>query len=151
PGVPLVGWIGRFVAQKHPRAMLDVVARVLERRPDAHIVLAGDGPLRAALVRAFADDARVHLPGELSNVPGLLASLDVYVTTSRWEGLPLGVLKAMAAGRPVVASAIPAHATLLSQAGAGVLVGEDAHDRMGDAIADLLDQPALRAEMGARA
>ncbi len=84
------------------------MARVLETMPDAHLVIAGEGPLRAALERQIQDlqiPHAVHLLGFRNDVPRLLRALDVFVMSSKEEGLGTSVLDAMAAGVPVAATA----------------------------------------------
>ena len=110
-GVPadalVLGHVGRFDPQKNHALLLRIAAAVRERDPRAWLVLAGDGPLRAA---AEADAARLGLreravfAGVRPDVPRLLRSFDVFVFPSLYEGLPIVGLEAQAAGLPIVIS-----------------------------------------------
>ena len=105
PARPLVFTAARLHSQKGHTYLLEAAALV----PDAVFVLAGDGPERAALeerARALGVDGRVRFLGQRRDVPTLLASCDVFVLPSLYEGLPLTVLEALGAGKPLVATAI---------------------------------------------
>jgi len=81
----------------------------LAKRPETHFVLAGDGELRQPLERRIAElglSDRFHLLGWRDDVPTVLRALDVFLLTSRWEGLPRSVVQAMTSGVPVVANAV---------------------------------------------
>jgi len=109
PDAPVAGMIACLKPQKAPVDFVDLAARVLELRPDAHFFLAGDGELRSAVEARAAERSlgdRLRLLGWRRDVPELLGALDVLVLTSRWEGLPRVCPQAMAAGRPVVATAV---------------------------------------------
>jgi glycosyltransferase involved in cell wall biosynthesis len=136
--VPLVVCVGRLSRQKGQDVLLDAWPAVRARVPDAALVLVGDGPdaetLRARKVPG------VVLVGERDDVPDWLAAADVVAMPSRWEGMSLAMLEAMACGRPLVASDV---------AGAEVVVGAvvppDEPAPLADAIAALLEDP-VRAE-----
>ena len=102
---PLALTVARLDAQKGIAHLIDAAAMV----PDAVFALAGDGPDRAALEARAAElgvGARVRFLGHRRDVPALLAIADLFVLPSLFEGFPLSVLEAMAAGVPVVATAI---------------------------------------------
>ncbi|NLE99740.1 MAG: glycosyltransferase family 1 protein, partial [Anaerolineales bacterium] len=107
-GAPVVGHVGRFVRTKNHAFLLDVFANVLEQLPDARLLLVGDGPLRdAAETKAKAIGVRssVVFTGVRDDVPRVMTSaMDVFVFPSIWEGLPVSVLEAQAAGLPCIVS-----------------------------------------------
>jgi glycosyltransferase involved in cell wall biosynthesis len=110
-GIPLdavlVGHVGSLIPVKNHRFIIETFAAFLAQVPSAHLVLTGDGPLMPeilALAQAKGVAARVHLPGLRSDVPRVLAALDLFLFPSRFEGLPLAVLEAQAAGVPCVLS-----------------------------------------------
>jgi glycosyltransferase involved in cell wall biosynthesis len=105
----IVGSVACLKPQKAPLDLAAVAATVLAARDDTLFVLAGDGELRAPLearLAALGIAGRFRLLGWRDDVPLLLRALDVFVLTSRWEGLPRAVVQAMASGVPVVASAV---------------------------------------------
>src|SRR4029078_4484168 len=121
------------------------------KNPRAHLVLAGDGSLREA-IKAYTIERnlsdRVHLIGNQHDSPGILAASDAFVLASNWEGNPLAVMEAMAAGLPVIATAVGGVPELVQSGDQGLLV--PAGDRMGFAAAmkTLLDSAETRKNMG---
>lgn len=106
---PVVGMVACLKPQKAPLDFVELAARVAKNRKDAWFFVAGDGELRAEMEAAVARvglGQRLLLLGWRRDVPALLGALDVLVLTSRWEGLPRVCPQAMAAGRPVVATAV---------------------------------------------
>jgi glycosyltransferase involved in cell wall biosynthesis len=102
---PVVLTVARLDEQKGQRYLLEAAAQV----PQARFVLAGDGPLRTSLeaqARSLGLEQRVKFLGYRSDIPDLLAGCDVFVLPSLYEGLPLSILEAMSAGKPVIATQI---------------------------------------------
>jgi glycosyltransferase involved in cell wall biosynthesis len=89
------------------------------------VLLAGDGPERAdleSLSASLGADDCVRFLGFRRDVPELLSALDIFVTTSLWEGLSISLLEAMAAARPIVATEIEPNAELIEHKVTGLLV-----------------------------
>jgi glycosyltransferase involved in cell wall biosynthesis len=110
-GIPrdslMVGCVANFTPAKNHLFLLDVFAEIVRRRPDAHLVLVGDGSLRPAISHKIAErglEARVHMLGRRSDVARLLRAFDVFVLPSITEGLPVALLEAQAFGVPCVTS-----------------------------------------------
>ncbi len=104
-------WVvaARLEEQKGHDVLLDALAEVWKRGLDFTLAVAGDGSLREPLeqrARALGLEKRVHFLGALDDLGALLAAADAVVLPSRWEGLPLTLLEAMARARPVIASAV---------------------------------------------
>lgn len=102
--VPLVGAVGALVGHKDHATFVRAAARVARRRPGVHFVVAGEGPRRGEVERlrsALGLEGRLHLPGHVPDVARSLVDLDVFVMSSREEGLGTAVLEALAAGVPV--------------------------------------------------
>jgi glycosyltransferase involved in cell wall biosynthesis len=120
--------------------------------PDATFVLAGDGPLRAALEARAGElgvaDRCVFL-GDRSDVPGLLAAADLFALPSLFEGLPLSVLEAMAAARPVVATAIGGTDEAVTHEHTGLLVPPRDPIALAAAIRRLQGDPTLAGRLAA--
>jgi glycosyltransferase involved in cell wall biosynthesis len=112
----------------------------------------GDGPDRpqlAAEIRRLELEDSVELAGERSDVPELLAASDVFVLSSRSEGLPVSVLEAMAAELPVVASAVGGLAELIENGVTGVLVPAGDERALAEALGRLVKDPGRRRSLGA--
>lgn len=109
PSAPLVGAVGRLVPIKDVPLLVRAFARVVAKRPGAHLALAGDGPERGAIeeaVRARGLEANVHLLGWRTDLAAIYADLDLLVVSSKNEGTPLAMIEAFAAGVPVVATRV---------------------------------------------
>lgn len=114
-GLPIeafvVGHIGRMLPQKNHLFLVEVFNAVVQRRPDAHLLLVGDGSGRAAIEQAAERMGlrdRVHLVGIRMDVARCLEAMDVFVFPSIHEGLGLVLIEAQAAGLPCLASlAVP--------------------------------------------
>lgn len=102
---PIVLTVARLDEQKGHRYLLEAAAQV----PEAQFVLAGDGPLRSVLeaqAQSLGLQERLTFLGYREDIPALLAACDVFVLPSLYEGLPLSILEAMAASKPVIATRI---------------------------------------------
>jgi glycosyltransferase involved in cell wall biosynthesis len=113
--------------------------------------IVGDGPERPALeaeIRAAGLLQRVELAGERRDVPQLLEDADVFVLSSRSEGAPLSILEAMAAGLPVVASAVGGVPEIVDDGTTGLLVPPGDAGALAAALERLLADPALRSRLG---
>jgi glycosyltransferase involved in cell wall biosynthesis len=146
-GVPTIISVGRIAGPKDFATLARALAKLRPRRFHAWIV--GDGPelgqLRLELAKLGVGDA-VELLGERNDVPALLAQSDVFVLSSRAEGLPLAVVEAMAAGLPVVASAVGGVPELIGDAGVTVPPGDP--DALATALARFVEDVELRREYG---
>jgi glycosyltransferase involved in cell wall biosynthesis len=119
------GTVGRLSDQKAPHDALEAFVRVAPELPDAWFVFVGDGPHREDLVaRAAAAGVaqRVRFAGLRRDVRAFLSAYDAFVLSSRWEGLPRVVLQAMAAGLPVVATAVDGTPEAIDEGESGYLV-----------------------------
>ncbi len=150
-GVPLVGMIACLKPQKAPEDFVAVAARVRAACPTTRFILAGDGERRRAVeaaVRAAGLDGAFQLLGWRRDVPDLLAAMDLFVLTSRWEGLPLVFMQAMAAGRPVVATNVNGAPEAVRDGVTGYLVPPGDIAGLADRVVQLLRDPAAREAMG---
>jgi glycosyltransferase involved in cell wall biosynthesis len=108
-GVPLVGSVGCLAARKDYGTLLEALALLAGKGTRFRAVLVGDGKERAALERRAGElglASHVRFLGERPDVERVLPALDVFVLSSREEGIPNALLEAMAAGRPAVATAV---------------------------------------------
>jgi glycosyltransferase involved in cell wall biosynthesis len=143
--------VAKLMEQKGHAFLLRALPPLQERFADLHVLLVGDGPLRAALAERIAGlpgAARVHLVGNRRDVGDLLAASDLFVLPSLWEGLPMALLEAMASGLPVVATRVSGSAQVVVDGESGLLVPPGDVERLSEAIATLLDDPARARRMG---
>jgi len=153
PGAPTFLAVGRLEPQKNTAALFPAFASPRLRALGAHLLLAGDGELRPELeqlARRLELDGRVHFLGVRRDVPRLLAAADAFVLASRYEGNPLTVMEAMAAGRPVVATTVGCVSELVGEE-AGFLVPPGDEPALEAAIAALAADPDLARTKGTAA
>jgi glycosyltransferase involved in cell wall biosynthesis len=145
--------IARRVTDKDHATLLRAFRRVAEQDARARVWIAGDGPLQsvlAAQIERLGLKERVTLLGFRSDVPRLLASADMLAITSVREGLPNVALEAMAARRPVVATAVSGTPELVRDGETGLLVPPGAPDALAHALGALVADPVRRRQMGER-
>ena len=136
---------------KGHRHLIEALSLLAGRHPRVHVAIAGRGELRDALLARARDlgvAGRVHLIGLRSDVPAVLAAADVFVLPSLSEGLPLALLEAMFAGRPIVASAVGEVSAALAQGAAGMLVPAGDPQALAAALDGLLSEPRRARELG---
>ncbi len=136
--------IARLAPQKRP----DLLVRAFRRVEDAELLLVGDGPLRPEVERLVAElglGDRVRLVGNRRDVADLLAEAACVVLASDYEGCPLTVLEAMAAGVPVVATRVGGVPELIDDGRTGLLVEPGDERALGAAISLALDARELGA------
>jgi glycosyltransferase involved in cell wall biosynthesis len=140
--LPVVLTLARLDAQKGLDHLLAATALV----PNATFIVAGDGPRRdqlEALARELGVADRVRFVGYRDDVPALLAGCDLYVLPSLFEGLPVSLLEAMAAGKPVVATAVRGTDEAVLDGATGLLVPPRDPVALAAAIRTVLADPAL--------
>lgn len=154
PEAPVVGTVAVFRRQKRLDLWLAAARRIADREPAARFVLVGDGPLRSGIEELAARlglTGRTVFAGLQEEVGPYLAALDVYLSTSEFEGLPLALLEAMAAGRAVAVTAVGGVAEAVVDGESGVVRPFDEVDALADDAAALLAEPVRRTELGAAA
>ena len=136
--------VARLDVQKGHRYLIEAAARV----PEAQFVLAGDGPMRASLeaqARSLGVERRVRFLGHRDDISDLLADCDVFVLPSLYEGLPLSILEAMSAGKPVIATQIGGTDEAVIAGETGLLIPPADPAALAAAIRTLLaDQPLAK-------
>jgi glycosyltransferase involved in cell wall biosynthesis len=153
-GALVIGSVGRLTEQKGYRYLIEAAAHVLDRLPEAHFLLIGDGELAGELKEqaqrlSIAD--RLVFTGPRRDVEELLACLDLFVSSSLWEGLPTVILEGMASGVPVVATDIPGTRELVRPGETGWLAPPADGKALGEAIIQALADSTGRESFSAGA
>jgi len=147
---PVVGTVGRLSAQKGHRYLVEAAARVLAERPDARFLVAGDGDLMDALrgqARDLGIAGRVVFAGHRTDVPDVLGAIDVLALSSLYEGTPLALFEAMAAGKAIVSTAVDGCREVLEETGVGLLVPPADAGALAGGLLRVLSDPALAASL----
>lgn len=151
---PVLLWVGALTWEKDPLAAVELLGRVRRQRPDARLVLSGDGPLRSRLsgaVRAVDLDGSVRLLGSRADVPDLLGAADVLVLTSRTEGIPGSLIEAGMAGLPSVSYDLVGVPEVVVHGRTGLLAPAGNVDALAAAVLRVLDDPAEARRLGKEA
>jgi glycosyltransferase involved in cell wall biosynthesis len=151
---PMVVNVGRCVAEKNQRFLLDVAAVLRARASLAQIVIVGAGPLenelrREVLSRELGDT--VTFAGARTDGPSFIADADVFALCSHKEGFPLTVLEAMSSGTPVVACSVRGLGDLIEHERTGLLVEPGDSDAFAEALIRAIEDKGLAAELAAAA
>jgi glycosyltransferase involved in cell wall biosynthesis len=153
PSGLLIGSVGRLAPEKNHDVLLHTLRRLRVARVDAHLVIAGNGPLRERLLRRATEleiADRVSLIGELEDVRPVLAALDIFVLPSvAVESFSNAALEAMAMGRPVILSDIGGAREMIDDGVEGYVVSPtELPARLPALIAALYAEPRKRQQMG---
>jgi glycosyltransferase involved in cell wall biosynthesis len=125
PDALLVLFIARFTKQKQPLAMIRAFKAALETVPDMRLLMVGDGELREEALRLSSElglGDRILFQTFRQDVPDVLAAADIFVLPSLWEGLPIGLLEAMAMGKAIIASDVDGTGEVLKHRENGLLI-----------------------------
>jgi len=153
-GAIVVGTVARLVEPKALHFLIKAVAQVSKAVPQVRLVIVGDGPLRGDLESAAADQGisdRVLFTGSRSDIPEMLAAFDIFALSSISEGLPVSLLEAMAAGKPIVATKVGGIPEALADGREGLLVEPGDPDALAEAVRELACNPDLAARLGRQA
>jgi glycosyltransferase involved in cell wall biosynthesis len=146
--------VGRLVYAKAHEVIIASMPAVLKEFPNAKVEIVGEGPLRADLqaqIEQLGLSNSVKLPGQSDDVASRLANADVFILSSRSEGLPIALLEAMSAGLPCVATKVEGVDEVLVEGEHGLVVPVENPEALAKAILQLLRDPEARSRMGAAA
>ena len=151
-GAPVVGNIAALVPHKGQRHLIEAAHLAVQKMPDLRFVILGEGELREHLQKQVHEhrlEKHVLLPGFRTDVLGCLKAFDLFVMSSVTEGLGTSLLDAMAASRPIVATAAGGIPEIVEDGVNGLLVPPRDHHALADAIVRALEDRVLRQRMGA--
>jgi len=143
--------IGRLSPEKGHYILLEALADLKTCVVSNQLILIGEGKQHSALAERSAQPdlaGRVNILGTRSDIPEQLAKADIFVLPSDWEGVSMALLEAMAAGLPVVATAVGGTPEVVVDGKTGFLVPPHDSGRLADALSRLLLDPDLRQRMG---
>ena len=147
----VVGTIGRPCYEKNYGMLLKASAVVAEKQEKFFLLIIGEGPDRAALqqlTNTLGINNRVTFLGKRDDTVALLNAMDVFVLSSRSEGLPNTILEAMSVGLPVLSTNVGGVAEILSEPGLGLLVDPMNVESFAKALEQLVRSPDLRCRLG---
>jgi glycosyltransferase involved in cell wall biosynthesis len=151
---PIVGLVGRLATEKGVDIFLRAAARVLVELPSTKFVVVGEGPYREHL-ELLIDELQIRknisMLGRRDDMPSIYASLDIMVSASRQEGLPIALLEGMASSLPIIATAVGAVPTVVLDGRTGVLVPSEDIEALASEIIKLLPNQRRRQHLGTAA
>ena len=153
-GGTVVGIVARLDLQKGFEYLLRAARELCKTTADLKIVIVGEGPDRnkiEEMIEQYGLQSSVILAGQQSNMPAVYAAMDVFVLPSLNEGLPMTVLEAMAASKPVIATKVGAIGGVIKDGENGLLVNAKDSEGLRNAIASLLGDPERRRRLGDQA
>jgi glycosyltransferase involved in cell wall biosynthesis len=154
PDRPVVMQVARLSAQKNPLAFVEGAALVTQRHPAVQFVMIGEGPLRdviASRIQTLGLQEGVRVLGWRDRAYRLMPAANVITLTSSWEGSPYSLLEAMAASRPVVATAVNGCPEIIADGSSGFLTPPGDTTAWAAKVIQILEHPGLANEMGRNA
>lgn len=150
----VIGTVGRLVEVKDQHSLITAFAAVRKKVESCHLIIVGDGPLKENLKQLASQlgvDDYVHFPGKRRDIPQILDAMDIFVLSSLSEGLSLSLLEAMAASKPVIATAVGGNIEIINSDEVGVLVPARNPIALAEKLIRLLSKQSAAYEMGKKA
>lgn len=154
PTYKIIGTIGRLVKEKGHVHLLDAAPKILSTHKNCIFLFVGDGPLKESLLRQADDHAirdKVVFLGNRDDIPELLANMDIFVLPSLVESHPMALLEAMAAQKPIVASAVGDIGAILGEGRLGRVVPPGDPSSIAEGVLSYLDNREEAARCGLNA
>ena len=150
---PVIGTIAVFRFQKRLDLWMDLAIKIAGKFPDVHFLIVGDGPLKAELFKKKEELKldRLHFSGLQTEVRPYLQTMDVYMMSSVFEGLPIALLEAMASGCAVISTDAGGIKEVIRHDVDGMLCKVDEPERLVDFANDLLGHPERRDQLAVAA
>lgn len=150
----VIGTIGRLVPQKGYAVLIEAIPDVLAKHPHCSFLLIGEGALRQTLqnqAQQLGVAERVIFAGGRSDVEELYPIMDLFVSSSLWEGMPAVILESMASQTPVVATRVSGTTELVIDKETGLLAAPGNSEELARCICTMIEQPELRRSLAQRA
>lgn len=152
--VPVVGTVSVFRFQKRLDIWMEIAAAILNRVPEAHFIIVGDGPLKEELLakrNALGIEERLHMPGLKTDVKPYFSAIDVYMMSSIFEGLPIALLEAMSCSCAVISTKAGGVGEVVQDGKSGLLCEVDEYMKLADYGVQLLQNTEQRIALAAGA
>lgn len=146
-----VGFIARLTYQKDPLTLLKAFNQAWQKNDRLRLLMVGEGEMGErvdSFIKENSLEKYVRRMPFQSNVPELLEAIDIYTLVSRWEGLPIGLLEAMAMSKPIIASDVDGTREIIKNGENGFLVLKEEVSRFADALVNLASDQSLRIKFG---
>jgi glycosyltransferase involved in cell wall biosynthesis len=151
---PVVGMLGRLSSEKQPMLLISALPRLLVIHPRAVLLIVGDGPCRIEcqdLVIRLGIASSVRFAGQRTDVPSMLAAMDLVAVPSSREGFGYAVVEACAAGKPVVGFRVDGLTETVKHGETGLLVPPQDVAALVEAISQVMNDPILATRLAERA
>lgn len=148
---PVVANVARWTVQKDQKTLIEAARIIVKSRPDVRFLLVGHGPLHDELVahaEALGVAENVVFAGFRDDVADVLAASDLFVLSSLWEGMPVALLEAMAAGCASVSTEVGGVPQVLQHEATGLLVPPGDPPALADAVLRYMNDPQMRRQHG---
>lgn len=148
---PVVGSIFRMTEEKRPYLWIKAAALAARRRPDVHFLLYGWGPLTERVIayaKQLVPDGRIHIRPLIKRPALAMATMDIYMMTSRKEGLPNTLIEAQWMGLPVITTNCGGAPETIDPGRTGIVVAPATPPKLAEAICSILDNPGWREAAG---
>lgn len=151
----LILFIARFTSHKQPLALIQAFEQALKKNSNLHLLMVGDGDQKKEAIELIEKKSLspyITLQPFRHDVPAVLASADIFVLPSLWEGLPIGLLEAMAMGKAIIASNVDGTSEIIENGENGILIETDnLIANLSDALIDLSADENKRKLFGRKA
>ena len=152
--VTLIGYIQRITEQKDPLSMIEAFSLVLKQDSTVRLLMIGEGDLKEAAMRKARElqvDSFIYFDTFRQDVPDVLNAIDIYCLPSLWEGLPIGLLEAMAMEKSVIATEVNGSKEVIENGENGLLIKPGDSKGLADAILLLVKDRELRMSLASQA
>jgi len=146
----LIGNVGRLSEQKGIEYYIKAIPRVLEKHPEAHFLIIGEGPDETELknlARAIGVESNILFMGYRSDIQNIMSQVDIVVLSSLWEGLPLTPIEAFSVGKTIIATAVDGTVEIIENFKSGYLIEPRNSEQLSEKIISLIEYPEKRREM----
>lgn len=154
PHAKVMGTVSRLTQEKGHSYLLEAFAKIVADFKDTVLLILGEGPLKSSLInkaRELGIEDKVIFAGFRDDVADIIATMDIFVMPSISEGLPMAILEAMAAKKPIVASAVGGIPLVIKDRETGILIKPKDSDSIYEALTHLLKDEKLALEIAANA